>query len=100
MLSRNKRNSVIILGLLFIIVIAIGASRDSKKEPVDEVDISFKESDLDDLGESIKGLEFDDLGGLNETGSNGVEFSVEDLDNLGEALKRLKFEDLEGLTEN
>jgi hypothetical protein len=94
----NKRNSVIVLGVLFIIVIIIGASKGPKKEPFDDVKVSFTESELDDLGKSIEDLEFDDLGSLSisETG----EISEDELDNLGEAIKSLEFDDLAGLSDN
>ncbi|MFC1802766.1 hypothetical protein ACFL0D_02240 [Thermoproteota archaeon] len=103
----NKRNSVIILGLLLIIVAVVGASRSPKKDPLEKVGISFSESELDNLGESIKGLEFDDLGGLSgdefvgvEDESADIELSEIDLDKLGEAIQGLEFEDLGGLTDN
>lgn len=96
----NKKNSVIILGVLFIVVAVIGASQGLKKESVDDVEVSFTESELDDLGDSIEALEFDDLGGLSGSGTVDVELSEEDLDNLGEAIKGLEFDDLEGLNDN
>jgi hypothetical protein len=99
-MSNRKRNSFIVLGLLLIIVAAIGISRRPKKEPVDELDISFTESELEALGNSIEGLEFDDLGGLSESEEIVFEFTEEDLDKLGSALEELEFEDLGGLTEN
>ena len=99
-MTNRKRNSFIIIGLLLIIVAAIGISRKPKKEPVDELDIPFTKSELDALGSSIKSLEFDDLGGLNERDAMVVEFTEEDLDKLGSALEELAFEDLGGLTEN
>ena len=96
----NKRNSVIVLGVLFIVVVVIGVSRSPKKESVDEVKVSFTESELDALSESIEGLEFDDLGGLSDSGTGDAAFSEEELDNLGEAIKALEFDDLVGLSDS
>jgi hypothetical protein len=36
MLVQNRKKTVIILGLLVIMIIAIGVTRNPKKEPVDE----------------------------------------------------------------
>lgn len=95
----NKRTSVIVLGVLFIVVVVIGVSRSPKKESVDEVKVSFTESELDALSESIESLEFDDLGGLSGSGTGDAAFS-EELDNLGEAIKALEFDDLVGLSDS
>lgn len=107
MLVPNRRKAVIFLGLLVIVIIAIGTTRRPKKEPVDEIEVSFSESELDNLGESIEKLEFDDLGGLS---GDGVKDLIEevpdvgltelDLDKLGELLEGLQFEDLGGLNED
>jgi hypothetical protein len=106
MLVPNRRKSVIFLGL-FVIIIAIGATRGPKKEPVNMIEVSFSESELDNLGESIESQEFDDLVGLS---GDGVEDLIEevpnvrltelDLDKLGELLEELQFEDLGGLNED
>lgn len=98
--SINRRNTAIILGLVLIVVVAIGVSRGPKKELVEEVDVSFSENELDILGESIESLEFEDLVGLSGSAIMEVEISEEDLDILGEAIEGLEFEDLGGLTEN
>jgi hypothetical protein len=99
-MAAKKRNSFILLGILLIIVVAIGISRRPKRKLIDELDISFTESELDALGSSIESLEFDDLSGLNESEAMVVKFTEEDLDKLGSALEELEFKDLGGLTEN
>lgn len=107
MLAPNRRKSVIFLGLLVIIIIAIGATRNQKKESVDVIEVSFSESELDNLGESIEKLEFDDLVGFSgEVAEDHIEETPDvglnelDLDKLGELLEGLQFEDLGGLTED
>jgi hypothetical protein len=92
---------------MLIIVIAVGVSRDPKKEPDEEVEVSLTERELDELGKSLEGLEFDDLVGLSGNGvedlmdeNPDVELAEIDLDKLGELLEGLEFEDLGGLTEN
>lgn len=113
----NKK-SILTVGLVLIIMLAVGASQRPKQEinndendseePQKEVEdeISFTEGDLDSLGKSIEDLEFDDLGGLSldesaDLGENStnIELSELDLDKLGELLQALEFEDLGGLSE-
>lgn len=94
----GKRNIVIVLGLLVLILVSIGASRKKQAEPGLELDVS--EDELDVLGDSIEGLEFDDLGGISDGDADGLGFSEDDLNILGDALNDLVFEDLEGLSDN
>jgi hypothetical protein len=104
--SLSKRNSILIIGLV-LIILAIGASQGQKQEITDEKDqLAFSEDDLNNLGKSIGDLEFDDLGGLSfdestDPDENGtyIELTEIDLDWLGELLQGLEFEDLGGLTE-
>ena len=92
----SKRNSVIVIGLLVILAVAIGASR--KKQVTPNLDVEVSEDDLDVLGDSLEDLEFDDLEGLTDEEYLGITES--DFDSLEDALKNLDFEDLEGLSDN
>ena len=92
----SKRNSVIVIGLLVILAVAIGASR--KKQVTLNLDVEVSEDDLDVLGDSLEDLEFDDLEGLTDEEYLGITES--DFDSLEDALKNLDFEDLEGLSDN
>ena len=95
MSALSKRNSIIVLGLLFIIAISVGASRKKQSE---SLDLGVSEDDLDVLGDSLEALEFDDFVGLSD--GNGLGISEEDLNSLEDALKNLDFQDLEGLSDN
>jgi hypothetical protein len=114
----NKK-SILIVGFVLIIILAVGASNRPEQEITDESDsqeqqkeaeekdlVSFTEGDLNSLGKSIEGLEFDDLGGLAlddsvdlSENSTDIELSELELDKLGELLQGLEFDDLGGLTE-
>ena len=100
MSSLSKRNIVIVVGVLVLAGLSFGASRGSKLELEDDMDVSFSEDDLVSLGDSIEGLEFDDLGGLSDGGAGGLDISEDDLDSLEDALNDLHFEDLEGLSDS
>ena len=114
----SKRNTVIVVGIQFVIIV-LGARAQQSQQPDlpggetppdtsrdDESDIrdSLSQEDLDKLKTSLEALEFEDLGGLSEDDYQDGEqmtigsISQEDLDILKEALEALEFEDLGGLS--
>lgn len=114
----SKRNTVIVVGILLVIIVLGVRARNSQQPDLpggetppdaskdEESDIldSLSQEDLDKLKTALEALEFEDLGGLSEDDyqDEGQEIigaiSQEDLDKLKEALESLEFEDLGGLT--
>ena len=114
----SKRNTVIVVGILLVIIV-LGARAQRGQQPDlpggetppdaskgDESDIleSLSQEDLDKLMTALEALEFEDLGGLSEEDyqDEGQEtigaISQDDLEKLKEALEALEFEDLGGLS--